>query len=69
MKAAKKPTDIEDDLLPHYDVDYSKSRPNHSAKQAKEDTFVVLDKQLSKVFRTPDDVKRALRSLLQAVPK
>lgn len=69
MKTAKKWTEIDDDLLPHYDVDYSKSRPNRFAKQAKENTFVMLDKKLSEVFRTPDDVKRALRSLLQAMPK
>jgi hypothetical protein len=72
MKTTKKSTkltDLDDDLLPHYDVDYAKSRPNRFAKQAQENTFDMLDKRLSKVFRTPDDVKRALRSLLQAMPK
>ena len=69
MKTAKKRTEIDDDLLPHYDVDYSKSRPNRFAKEAQENTFVMLDKRLSKVFRTPDDVKRAIQSLLHAMPK
>ena len=61
--------EMNDDLLPHYDVDYSKARPNRFAQQAKENTFVMLDKRLSKVFRTPEQVKRALRSLLAAMPK
>ena len=65
----RKQTEAEDDLLPHYNVDYSKARPNRFAKQAQENTFVMLDKELSKVFRTPDDVKRALRSLIQAMPR
>jgi len=68
-RSKKKRTEIEDDLRPHYDVDYSKARPNRFVKQAQENTFVMLDKELSKVFRTPDQVKRALRSLIQAMPK
>lgn len=68
-KIRKQRTDLDDDLLPHYDVDYSKSRPNRFAKEARENTFVMLDKKLSEVFRTPADVKRALRSLIHAMPK
>lgn len=66
---SKKEAEMNDDLLPHYDVDYTNARPNRFAKQAKENTFVMLDKRLSKVFRTPEQVKRALRSLIQAMPK
>ncbi len=61
-------SDAEDDLRPHYDVDYSKARPNRFAGMPKEQTAVMLDKDLSKVFRTSEQVKHALRSLIEAMP-
>ena len=54
------------DLLPEYHFDYSKAKPNRFATD--ERTVVVLDKDLSKVFKTPDSVNKALRALLEAVP-
>ncbi len=65
-KSAVKP--IDDDLRPHYDFDYSKSRPNRFANLPREQTIVMLDKDLSKVFRTPEQVKHALRALIEAMP-
>jgi hypothetical protein len=58
----------DDDLRPHYDFDYSKSRSNRFANLPREQTIVMLDKDLSKVFRTPEEVKHALRSLIEAMP-
>ena len=55
-----------DDLLPEYKFDYSKAKPNRFATG--ERTVVVLDEELSKVFKTPDSVNKALRALLEAVP-
>lgn len=55
-----------DDLLPEYQFDYSEAKPNRFATE--ERTIVVLDKDLSKVFKTPESVNRALRALLEAVP-
>ena len=71
MKSAKKrnhKNEMEDDLRPHYDVDYSKSRPNPYAKILKEQTIVVLDKEVSKIFRTPEQVNHALHALIDAMP-
>jgi hypothetical protein len=58
----------EDDLLPHYDFDYSKSKPNRFAKRKKERVLILLDTELSKVFRNQEEVENALRSLIHAIP-
>ncbi len=58
----------EDDLLPHYDFDYSKSKPNRFAKRKKEQVLILLDTELSKIFRTQEEVENALRSLIHAIP-
>ncbi len=60
---------MEDDLRPHYDVDYSRARPNRFAKMKKEQTAVLLDTELSKIFPTPEDVTHALRALVDAIPQ
>lgn len=67
-KARKIKDEMNDDLRPHYDIDYSKARPNRFAKLKKEQTVVVLDTELSKVFRTPEQVSHALRALIDAMP-
>jgi hypothetical protein len=58
-----------DDLRPHYEFDYSKAKPNRFARVKKEQMVVLLDKDLSKVFKTQDEVNNALRALLEAIPK
>ena len=70
MKSKKKHLvkEMDDDLRPHYDFDYSKARPNRFAGLPKEQTIVMLGKDLSKVFRAAADVKHALRSLIAAIP-
>ncbi len=55
-----------DELKPEYEFDYSKAKPNRFATS--ERTVVVLDEELSKVFKTPESVNKALRALLEAVP-
>ena len=54
------------DLLPEYRFDYSKGKPNHFATDGR--TVVVLDEDLSKVFKTSESVSKALRALLEALP-
>ena len=56
----------DDELLPEYMFDYSRAKPNRFATG--ERTVVVLDEELSKVFKTPESVNKALRALLEAVP-
>lgn len=55
-----------DALKFEYEFDYSKAKPNRFATG--ERTVVVLDEELSKVFKTPESVSKALRALLEAVP-
>jgi len=64
----KKAFSKEDDLLPEYDFDYTKAKPNRFASEKSQRTVAVLDEDLSKVFTTPESVTKALRALIEAVP-
>jgi hypothetical protein len=58
-----------DDLLPEYDFDYSKARPNRFADKMNQDSLVVLvDPDVAKVFNTPEAVNNALRAIIHAIP-
>ncbi len=72
MKTAKKPaskTKKSDDLASHYDFDYSKAKPNRFAGLHKDQMIVLLDKEFTRIFKSPDEVTNALRSLIHAFPK
>ena len=59
----------DDDLLPEYNFDYSKAKPNPFARQLRErQIMVVLDPDVANVFRSAEDVNRVLRALIQAMP-
>jgi len=57
-----------DDLLPEYDFDYAKAKPNRFAVSQKTRLAVVLDTDVAEVFTTPESVNRALRAFLDAIP-
>jgi hypothetical protein len=58
------------DMLPEYDFDYSKARPNRFAGKISEERLVVLlDPEVSQVFTTPEAVNTVLRALITALPK
>ena len=57
-----------DDLLPEYDVDYSEAKPNHFAARRGRTNVVVLDEDVAQVFKTPEEVNRILRALIQNLP-
>ncbi len=58
-----------DDLLPEYDFDNGKARPNRFADKMKKDSLVVLvDPDVAKVFTTPEAVNNALRAIIHAIP-
>jgi uncharacterized protein (DUF4415 family) len=62
--------DDNDDLLPEYNFDYTKARPNRFAKQTNKSSITVtLDADVAKVFKTSEDVNNALRALLSAIPQ
>ncbi len=59
----------DDDLLPEYDLDYSKGRPNRFAgKIDKSQVVVMLEPDIAEVFTTPESVNAALRALILTMP-
>lgn len=70
MKDSKKMIEIEDDLLPEYDLDFSKSKPNRFAHALKnQENFIQLDPDIVKYFHNAEEVNNALRALIKAIPK
>ena len=59
-----------DDLLPEYDFDYRKARPNRFADQVNSDQLtVILDSDVAEVFTSAESVNKVLRALITAMPK
>jgi hypothetical protein len=53
-----------------YKFDYTKARPNRFAGRVNQDQLVVvLDRDISQVFTTPESVKTVLRALINSMPK
>jgi hypothetical protein len=68
----KKKTSVDDyEMLPHYDLDPSKARPNRFAERFKDRivTMVVLDPDVAEVFDSSESVNKILRSVITALPK
>jgi hypothetical protein len=71
MKSTKKPVrkaKASDELAKSYDFDYAKAKPNRFARAQKDQMVVLLDKEFTSFFRSPDEVTNALRSLIHAFP-
>ena len=59
-----------DEMKEEYDFDYSKAKPNRFAGRiASDQTVVLLDPEVSKVFPDSESVNAALRELIAALPK
>jgi hypothetical protein len=59
-----------DDMLPEYNFDYSKAKPNRFAARIPKDLVVVaLDPDVAEVFTTAESVNAVLRALIQTMPK
>ena len=59
----------EDELLPKYNFDYRKAKPNRFATQSgKRKMIAVLDDDVAQVFTTPESVNKVLRALIEAMP-
>lgn len=60
----------EDEMLPEYDFDYRKARPNRFALRGEEGhLMVVLDPDVARVFTTSATVNAMLRALITTMPK
>jgi hypothetical protein len=58
--------DENDELLPEYDLDYSKSKPNRFvAKYQQMQRTVVLDSDVAENFPSAESVNEALRFLVR----
>lgn len=58
--------DENDELLPEYDLDYSKSKPNRfAAKYSQTQRTIVLDSDVAENFPSAESVNEALRFLVR----
>ncbi len=58
--------DENDDLMPEYDLDYSKSKPNRFAEKYRQmQRTVVLDSDVADKFPSSEAVNEALRFLVR----
>ena len=53
-----------DDMLPEYDVDYSKAQPNRFARRDNTPEIIRLDADVAAVFKSAEAVNMALRALI-----
>ena len=59
----------DDDLLPEYDFDYSKARPNPFVERIPGSKVIVIEPDVASIFTTQEQVNTALRALISAMPK
>jgi len=53
-----------------YHFDYSKAKPNRFASRMKDAPLVaVIDPDVAKVFTTSEQINKALRALISAMPE
>jgi hypothetical protein len=65
----KKTADLEDDLRPHYDFDYSTMKPNRFAGmdfKFKDGRAILLDEDVAEVF-DQESVNTVLRAMIKAM--
>ena len=60
-----------DELLPEYQFDYRKAKPNRFAvsREIDKPMVVVLDEDVAQVFTTPESVNKVLRALIKSMPQ
>jgi hypothetical protein len=69
-RTAKQSPQHQKDMLPEYQFDYSKARPNRFAARLKRGSrAVVLDPDVAAVFSTPESVNAVLRALIETMPQ
>ena len=64
-----KPRKVQD-MAPEYRFDYKKAKPNRFAERMKDEPLVVLiEPDIAKVFTSAEQVNKALRALISAIPE
>ena len=67
--SSRRPEPGPDDMLPEYELDWSKAKPNPYAARLKDTVAVVLAPDVARAFPNSESVNTALRSVLAAVPR
>ena len=58
------------EMAAEYRFDYKKAKPNRFAKRMKNEPLIVMvDPDIAKVFTTSEEVNKALRVLISAMPE
>ena len=58
------------DISAEYKFDYKKAKPNRFARRMKDSPLVVvLDPDVAKVFTSTEEVNKALRAIISAIPE
>ena len=64
-----KPRKVQD-MAPEYKFDYKKTKPNRFAARMKDEPLVVMiEPDMAKVFKSSEQVNKALRALISAIPE
>ena len=57
------------EMAPEYRFDYKKAKPNRFASHMKDEPLVVMiEPDIAKVFKSSEQVNKALRALISAMP-
>jgi hypothetical protein len=58
------------EMAPEYRFDYSKAKPNRFAARMKDEPLIVMiEPDVAKVFKSSEQVNKALRALISAIPE
>lgn len=58
------------ELAPEYRFDYKKAKPNRFAARMKDEPLIVMiEPDVAKVFKSSEQVNKALRALISAIPE
>lgn len=59
-----------EEIVSEYRFDYDKAKPNRFAMKMMDEPLVVLiEPDVAKFFKTPEQVNKALRALISAMPR
>ncbi|MGE0087416.1 MAG: hypothetical protein AB7S75_23660 [Desulfococcaceae bacterium] len=60
-----------DEMLPEYEFDYGKARPNRFAGMTDINSrrMIILDPDIAKIFNTSESVNKILRAIIAAMPE
>lgn len=66
---AKKTRKVQE-MAPEYRFDYKKAKPNRFAPRMKDEPLIVMiEPDVAKVFKSSEQVNKALRALISAMPQ